>query len=346
MGMEYGALFLLPNYIAEVDDVELKRQLRLIVDTELEHAEKTAQMIYAMGSVPSADLPQMRIRTGLRDILESQIEAERAAIESMPAAPRLPWTPTYDGCWPTSAAKKRGTWRCSSVPSRASRGLRPEPREGPSRSDSKNTRSADIIRGSHMNTIFDMNTLVHTPMSEGEDGLIGAAELVKGKFGKACRFDFLAESRRGYFSAPVKAGPEWDEAAGLSFWMKGDGTPNWGGMELVDRENPRLRYQCEFPINSTEWQKISIPWGDFMPFLPDGQFLDPANGHRPSRIGTLRFGKQPWWYEWPAYSFTVDQIQLEPAIEVDRTDYTPTGDPLAREREVRPPPPHHHRDHG
>ncbi len=179
-----------------------------------------------------------------------------------------------------------------------------------------------------MHTIFDMDTLLHTPASDVEDGLVGTAEVVKGKFGKACRFNFAEESRRGYFTAPVNASA-WDDAAGISFWLKGDGTPNWGGMELVDAEDPRLRYQCEFSLSSAKWQKITLPWGDFMPFLPFGDFLG-RDGHRPSRIGNLRFGKQPWWFEWPAHSFTVDQVQLEPEIKVDKTDYTPVGDPLAR----------------
>ncbi len=97
-------------------------------------------------------------------------------------------------------------------------------------------------------------------------------------------------------------------------------------------KNPRLRYQYEFSLSSTKWQKIAIPWGDFMPFLPYGDFLG-REGHRPSRLGIFRFGKQPWWFEWPAHSFTVDQVQLEPEIKVDTKDYTPSGDPLARFKE-------------
>jgi len=81
MSMEYGGLFLLPNYIAQVQDEELKRELRLIVDVELEHAEKTAQLIYALGGTPNADLPQVRPRSGAREIVEAQIEAEKAAVE-------------------------------------------------------------------------------------------------------------------------------------------------------------------------------------------------------------------------------------------------------------------------
>jgi len=81
ISLEYGALFLLPQHIAQVKDEETKRQLRLIQDIELEHAEKTAQMIYQLGSEPKADLPQLRPRSDLREILEAHIEGEKKAID-------------------------------------------------------------------------------------------------------------------------------------------------------------------------------------------------------------------------------------------------------------------------
>ena len=186
-----------------------------------------------------------------------------------------------------------------------------------------------------MTTILNMDRIVHTPGLGGEEDNtpVGTVESVKGKFNLACRFNFAADTRRGYFQAPVKAGPAWDEAAGLSFWVKGDGSPQWGGMELIARDNPRLRYQYEFSISSTRWCKFEVPWCDFMPFLPDGEQLDPHGAQKPSHVGHLNFGKQSWWFEWPAHSFAIDQIQLEPAIKIDTTDYTPTGEPLARVRE-------------
>lgn len=81
LGAEYGALWLLPQHMAQVEDEELKRQLKLIADVELEHAEKSAQMIYALGEEPSADLPQLKPRRGLKEILEAHVEGEREAIE-------------------------------------------------------------------------------------------------------------------------------------------------------------------------------------------------------------------------------------------------------------------------
>ena len=185
-----------------------------------------------------------------------------------------------------------------------------------------------------MQTILDMSTAVFTPGSVGEEDTPAGTvvERVKGKAGPACRFHFPADGRP-YFRTPIAPEATWDQAAGISFWVKGDGAPTWGGIELVDAENPRVRYQCEFSVASRRWQKVCIAWQEFMPFLPDGPFLDPALGGRPSRLGQLCFGKQAWWFEWPAHSFAIEGLQLEPTIKMDTTDYTPKGDPLARVRE-------------
>jgi rubrerythrin len=66
--------------MAQLEDEELRRQLKLIADMELEHAEKSAQMIYALGGEPNADLPQLRPRSGVREILETHLEGEKEAI--------------------------------------------------------------------------------------------------------------------------------------------------------------------------------------------------------------------------------------------------------------------------
>jgi rubrerythrin len=80
LGAEYGALWLLPQHMAQLEDEELRRQLKLIADVELEHAEKSAQMIYSLGGEPNADLPQLRPRRGAREILEAHLEGEKEAI--------------------------------------------------------------------------------------------------------------------------------------------------------------------------------------------------------------------------------------------------------------------------
>ncbi|NIM06468.1 MAG: hypothetical protein GTO55_08655 [Armatimonadetes bacterium] len=78
---EYGALFMLPQHMAQVKDADLKKKLQEISRMELEHAEKTAQMILALGGQPVADIPSLRPRNNLQEILEAHLEGERQAID-------------------------------------------------------------------------------------------------------------------------------------------------------------------------------------------------------------------------------------------------------------------------
>ncbi len=89
LGAEYGALWMLPQHMAQLEDAELKRQLQLIADVELEHAEKTARLIYQLGGEPSADLPQLRVRRSAKEIVEAHLQAEREAIAIYDRAMKL-----------------------------------------------------------------------------------------------------------------------------------------------------------------------------------------------------------------------------------------------------------------
>ncbi len=174
--------------------------------------------------------------------------------------------------------------------------------------------------------IFDMDTVVHKPgeITDKDKHRIpaGTAELVDGKFNKAVKFSFVEGASGGFMSARVHATPEWDKSAGFSFWVKGDGSDAWGGIEIIDRDDFGLRYAYCFPIDSTEWQKITVPWADLVPELK-APLIDPANGYAPSHFGNFWFGKWYYWRDYPAHSYTIDQVMLEPKI-----DATPTTAPL------------------
>ena len=80
LSAEYGTLFLLPRHMAEIQDEETRRQLKLIGEVELEHAQKTAQMIVALGGEPTGDVPSLRPRKDMKEILEAHLQGEREAI--------------------------------------------------------------------------------------------------------------------------------------------------------------------------------------------------------------------------------------------------------------------------
>lgn len=172
--------------------------------------------------------------------------------------------------------------------------------------------------------LFDMETIRHQPGSVGPQKTpIGRVALVEGNLGQACQFSFGTNNQNGFFTASVRATPAWDQAAGLSFWVKGDGSTNWGGLEMIDGSDYGLRYGDCFPIDSTEWRKITVAWCDLVPELPKGKFVGAKDGYTPSRFGNLWFGKWFYWRDFPSCSCAIDQIALEPALDLDTTDYMP-----------------------
>ena len=218
------------------------------------------------------------------------------------------------------------------------------------------------FRPAKLAIILACTTLLAARVSQAADGLIldmdtvrhrmgqittknkqkipaGTVELVEGKIGKACRFSFVEGARSGLATLWVTATDEWDRAAGFSFWVKGDGSASRGGLELIDGEDYGLRYGYCFPLDSTEWTKITVPWRDVIPELK-GPLVDPQSGYAPSRFRNFWFGKWFYWRDYPAHSFSIDEVRLEEKIELDETDYTPqdpgVGRLLAKLKEQKP----------
>lgn len=164
--------------------------------------------------------------------------------------------------------------------------------------------------------ICDMDTLRHRAgeftNKDKQKAPVGTAEVVEGTSGKAVQFRF-SEGAQGFFAAPVQGAPEWNRAAGFSFYVKGDGSTNWGGLELIDRNNFRQRYGFCFPIDSRAWRKVTVAWRDLVPEL-DGPPVDAAGGYAPAGFGNLWFGKWHYWREYPAHSYAIDQVALEDEV--------------------------------
>lgn len=168
--------------------------------------------------------------------------------------------------------------------------------------------------------IFDMDAVRHLPTeitTEDQRKIsCGAAESVDGKFGKAVRFSFVENARGGFMAAGVGATAGWDAAEGFSFWVEGDGSDAWGGLELIDRDDFGNRYGYCFPIDSTEWRKITVRWRDLTPELAS-PLVDAKQGYAPSKFGNFWFGKWQYWREYPAHSYAIDHVALEQTIPDD-----------------------------
>lgn len=159
------------------------------------------------------------------------------------------------------------------------------------------------------------------------------AQMVEGKFDRAVKIGFPDDCRNAFVQTLARGKPEWDKADGFSFWVKGDGSKHLGAIELVWDGNYSLRYALAFPIDSTDWQQVTVRWRDLVPETanPAALPIDAKNGNAPSKLGPIWFGKWWYWRDYAAHSYTIDQMQLESEIEEDRTT-RPIGDPLARVR--------------
>ena len=183
--------------------------------------------------------------------------------------------------------------------------------------------------------LFDMDTLQFKPGEfTGDDNqkhVAGTAESVPGKLGQAVQFDFVAGARGGFMMAVLPPGEERNKCDGFSFWVKGDGSSDWGGIEPIDRHDFGQRYGYCFPIDSTEWRKIVVPWQDVIPELAS-PLVNARDGYAPAGFGNFWFGKWFYWQTYPAHHYAIDQIALEPGIEIASAEPQPEQYGLARLR--------------
>lgn len=155
-------------------------------------------------------------------------------------------------------------------------------------------------------------------------------ESVAGKVGKAVKFSFDKDCSGVFCMTDIRGKPEWDQAAGFSFWVKGDGSNHFGGLQFIWNDDFGIRYDYMFPIDGTDWKKITVAWSDLTPSLPKGALLDPKGAHAPSKITATWFGKWWYWRDYAAHSYTIDEMRLEPTISADTADHKPAGAPLER----------------
>ncbi|MBA3708612.1 MAG: CIA30 family protein [Planctomycetes bacterium] len=159
--------------------------------------------------------------------------------------------------------------------------------------------------------------------------------LVPARTGNGIQLAWQTGSKSLY--AGVAAGngsAAWDSAAGISFWVKGDGSDHLGAIEFIWNGDYAQRYAAAFRIDSTAWTKVMIPWSDVLPEVSNAGNvpLDPAGVHKPSLLQSMAFGKWWYWRDDLACTYIVDDFALESTIIQDTNFYRPSGSPLARVR--------------
>ncbi len=170
-----------------------------------------------------------------------------------------------------------------------------------------------------------------TPSAHGSEGKLpaGTTQVITGQFGPARQFSFAETKGQQFFTADVRPSTNWDAYEGFSFWVKGDGSRSWGGMQLIDGSDYAMRYGYCFPIEATNWTQVVVRWSDLTPELA-APLVDPQHGYAPSRFRNLWFGKWFYWREWPACTYAIERIVLEKTIPCDSTHATPVAPGMSR----------------
>lgn len=162
---------------------------------------------------------------------------------------------------------------------------------------------------------------------------------VKGWEGWALQAEFTAEKKASAFVyRPARGDPTWDTPqGGLALWLKGDGSPGFFAVELVD-SSFKHRYAALVPLRETSWHRVELSWREFVPeiYHPSAlplPLMHPRGGLKPRLTWYLFLGR--WFYflgHFGPYRITVDQITLETDLPFDTTDYTPTEAGIPRIR--------------
>ncbi len=186
----------------------------------------------------------------------------------------------------------------------------------------------DIVEAKAGETIASMDELRFVPPKDK-----GSASLVDGRFGRAVRFRFAADSAGSFFTSNIRGTPAWDKAEGFSFWVRGEDQAGFGGIEFIYDDDYAVRYDLCFPIRPREWTKVVAAWRDLVPVLPGPRSrpLGLSGGNPPSKLSALFVGRWWYWSEYPALSFDLDEIRLEPKVRRPPPPL-PRGDPLERTR--------------
>ena len=158
--------------------------------------------------------------------------------------------------------------------------------------------------------------------------------VIDGKNGKALQFKFQKESRSTFYTLWYNPKVNWDDYDGFSFWVKGDGSDNFGSITLVDGKDYNLKFAYAFPLKNKEWHKVYVNWKELIPEISKGRICSLDGPYKPSGFRNIWVGRWYYWGSYPEISFSLDDMQLEKSIPFDEKDYTPSiaGTPRTTEK--------------
>lgn len=136
----------------------------------------------------------------------------------------------------------------------------------------------------------------------------------------AATFSMPGTMTRKIRSPKPLVGEALDEGyKGISFWVKGDGSDQFGTLVLCGM-HPQwfpFKYSYSFPLKDTNWKRYVVSWRDMIP--EDATYpVGTPGGAPPSNLQFLKIGSK-WSITHnntplPKFSFSLDHIQLEAVV--------------------------------
>jgi lysophospholipase L1-like esterase len=126
------------------------------------------------------------------------------------------------------------------------------------------------------------------------------------------------------------AAEAWDACNGVSFWVRGDGSENYGCVAIGGAgSNYGYTYNVYFPLADTTWHRLTYHFEELVPEGPVYPIGSPGM-LPPSGMGQITLGTR-WYLVWrnermPAYSFAIDHVELLTGV--------PAPAPAPRPRDV------------
>ena len=136
----------------------------------------------------------------------------------------------------------------------------------------------------------------------------------------AVRFDSQVATTFAICYRTFTPDADWNGYDGFAFWVKGDGSENFGCMR-IQAGNWNKAWLGNFPLKDTGWHEVKLAWGDLVPAGASVPELGTADAFRPGDINLIAFGKS--WnfntrHQGPKLAFSVDELRLMKGLKPSR----------------------------
>jgi lysophospholipase L1-like esterase len=127
----------------------------------------------------------------------------------------------------------------------------------------------------------------------------------------------------GFVVKDIASSKDWNKYAGISFWVKGDGSRYYASIVLgTGKVGPMNNgYEALIPLSETKWHKVTLRWEDFVQNAPpwtrnkSTRITKQTLRLDPTKVTQIGFGHGRYFFDYDAtYSMEIDEVRLEKSL--------------------------------